>query len=144
MAPLNLANMQGDLYSRGFPKYNETYYFFSIVSAKEFSKALAVLAKSAHISSLQKVQEDWCEIEKREKDAIIPVANALIAFTKTGLDKVSICSCTSSIEANLGRFNLNCMMPNSAWTTCKTPILRSSKGWRKTFRRASRRMARMN
>ena len=75
---------------------------------------MAVLAKSGHISSLQKVQEDWCKIEKRERDAIIPVANALIAFTKTGLDKVNIYSGTSSVETNLRRFNLNCMMSNSA------------------------------
>ena len=60
MATPNLVNMQGGLFSRGFLKYNETYYFFSIVSGKEkdFSKALATLGKSGQISSLKKVLED--------------------------------------------------------------------------------------
>lgn len=92
MATPNLANIQGDLISHGFPKSHETYYFFSIAPGKEkdFTKALAALGKSGQISSLDKVRGDWCRIEHRRCGETIPVSNALIAFSKTGLDAVSI------------------------------------------------------
>ena len=99
----NLGNLQGDLFSRGFSKLNETYYFFSIAPNKEkdFTKALNTLGKSGQISSLKTVLDQWTIIDfirakqrvQRNADfssIIVPVANALIAFTKQGLDKVSI------------------------------------------------------
>ena len=104
MAEVNLENVQGDLFSRGFPKYHEVYYLFSIVSGKEkeFSKALKTLVseKDKHISSLTKVLADWAKVDgaakknraiddPAEKD-IVDTSNALIAFSKRGLDKVSV------------------------------------------------------
>ncbi|KAI9891154.1 MAG: hypothetical protein M1814_002997 [Vezdaea aestivalis] len=91
MAP-NLDNLQGDLFSRGFPKLNETYYFFSVVEGKEhdFSKRLADLGKSGEISTLRKVLDDWVKVDKTAKDEIIPVSNALIAFTKSGLERIQL------------------------------------------------------
>ena len=102
MAAVSLDNVQGDLFSRGFPKFYESYYFFSIVQDKEkdFCKALKILVseKDKHISSLTKVLADWAKVDdvarnNREDPAhkkFIPTSNALIAFTKRGLDKVSV------------------------------------------------------
>ena len=104
MAAVNLDNVQGDLFSRGFPKYNEVYYLFSIVPGKEkdFSKALKTLVseKDKYISSLTKVLADWAKVDAviqknrdlkdPDKREIVPISNALIAFSKRGLDKVSI------------------------------------------------------
>ncbi|KAL9045577.1 MAG: hypothetical protein Q9214_001401 [Letrouitia sp. 1 TL-2023] len=98
---VNLENIQGDLFSRGFPKLNETYYFFSIVpnQEKDFTKALNVLGKSRLISSLKEVLDHWARIDEFKakqhaqpsvdfSSVTIPMANALIAFTKKGLDKI--------------------------------------------------------
>ena len=102
MAQVTLDNVQGDLFSRGFPKYNESYYFFTIASDHEtdFCKALKILVseKDKHISSLAKALADWAKVDdvaknNRENPAhkqFIPTSNALIAFTKRGLDKVSV------------------------------------------------------
>ncbi|KAI9775231.1 MAG: hypothetical protein M1839_001349 [Geoglossum umbratile] len=81
------SNMQGDLFSRGFPKYNESYYFFSISKdqATEFTKKLAVLVKNEEISTLEKVLADWGLIESH-KSTIFPLSNALIAFSMAGLE----------------------------------------------------------
>ena len=102
---LDLDDLQGDLWSRGFPKFNETYYFFSIADSKEkeFRTALKALVSEPdkYISSLTKVRKDWDlvdEAAKRNheiktdptaKKDIIDISNALIAFSKAGLDKVS-------------------------------------------------------
>ena len=116
MATLNLANVQGDLFSRGFPKYNETYYFFTIMPGKEkdFSKALAALGKSGQISSLEKVREDWRTIGDSDDNVIVPVSNALIAFSKIGLDKVSIQTGISSVNAHWSRSKLACLIQHLA------------------------------
>ncbi|KAI9656915.1 MAG: hypothetical protein M1831_004463 [Alyxoria varia] len=104
MAEVSLDNVQGDLFSRGFPKFHEVYYFFSIVPGKEkdFSKALKTLVseKDKYISSLTKVLADWAEvdaaaeknrdIEVNAKKEFIPTSNALIAFSKRGLDKIQV------------------------------------------------------
>ena len=104
MAAVNLDDVQGDLWNRGFPKFNEVYYFFSIVTGKEreFSKALKNLVseKDKHISSLTKALADWAKVdgaakknrlvENHAEKEIVSTSNALIAFTKAGLDKVSI------------------------------------------------------
>ena len=97
----NLDNIQGDVFSRGFPKMNETYYFFSITEGKEngFTKALSRLATSGHISTLTNAISQWGLIDQLKADQkgqvntdspkdILPVANALIAFTMSGLDRV--------------------------------------------------------
>ena len=103
-AAVSLDNVQGDLFSRGFPKFNEVYYFFSIARGKEkdFTKALKrlVLDKDKHISSLTKALGDWDivnqaatenrAIEDVTQKKIVPMSNALIAFSALGLHKVSI------------------------------------------------------
>ena len=98
---VDLDNIQGDLWNRGFPKFNEAYYFFTIVEGKEkdFSKALKTLVadKDKLISSLTKSIADWDKVDgvaKNNRDdpahkKFIVISNALIAFTKAGLDKVS-------------------------------------------------------
>ena len=102
-----LNNVQGDIWSKGFPKCVETYYFFTITkeSAKIFSQNLRKLVDDTKplISSLQHVKGDWDEIAKLkkkadaaeasghplpEKETVFPVANALIAFTFKGLEMV--------------------------------------------------------
>jgi hypothetical protein len=107
-----LENIQGDVWSKGFPKYNETYYFFGIDETKaangEFSKALAGLFSHSPplISYLQKVKDDWDKINAEKKDAEnkkrevekLPMKNALIAFTITGLQIVSIPTPTNGIH----------------------------------------------
>ena len=101
-----LDNIQGDIWSKGFPKFYETYYFFSIADAKLFSPCLKELVAKKLISTLRKVREDQNEIfaknEKEKKEAKergvpeegvelskIPKSNALIAFTSQGLQVVS-------------------------------------------------------
>jgi hypothetical protein len=95
MAKANPKEVQGDLFSRGFPKLHETYHFFTIVDDKTvgFCKKLVELAKSGHISSIAKVLDDWKDIQQaKEKDrnAVIDKSNALIAFSMKGLDQVRI------------------------------------------------------
>ena len=104
MAEVNLDDLQGDLFNRGFPKFNEVYYFFHIASGKEkeFSQKVKnlVSGEDKHISSLKKVLEDWKGVdaaavknhatEDPAKKEIVPTLNALIAFTKSGLDRVSV------------------------------------------------------
>lgn len=127
MAEVTLDNMQGDLFNRGFPKFNEVYYFFSIVSGKEkeFSKALKTLVseKDKHISSLKKVLADWAIVDaaakknRTEKDRtgggtkgvihIVATSNALIAFSKRGLDKVSVRLSHLNTNADSSRFRLD-------------------------------------
>ena len=84
------SNIQGDLFSRGFPKYNESYYFFTIVEshAAVFSQKLAGLVKDKEISTLDKVLADWAAIEKH-KPTPYAVSNVLIAFSMAGLQTVS-------------------------------------------------------
>ncbi|KAK1757120.1 Dyp-type peroxidase [Echria macrotheca] len=95
--------LQGDIWSRGFPKYHETYYLFQINPLKttEFAKNLKSLVidksqvtnKPSLISSLKMVKGDWEKIDAEKKRAEaahqepqkLPVANALIAFTFKGL-----------------------------------------------------------
>lgn len=103
MAEFNCDDVQGDLFSRGFPKFNEVYYFFHIKSGKEkeFSQKVKMLVsgEEKHISSINKVLEDWKQVDataaknrtiddpaKKER---VSTLNALIAFSKPGLDRVS-------------------------------------------------------
>ena len=103
MVEFDLDDVQGDLFSRGFPKFNEVYYFFHIVSGKEkeFSQKLKLLVSGGEnqISSINKVLEDWKQIDAaRDKNRTVEdpakkewvkKVNALIAFSKPGLDRVS-------------------------------------------------------
>lgn len=114
-------NIQGDTFSRGFPKFDETFYFFNIttnkVNGKQFHQLLPDVVnhqmvsdlkkKKKAISTLQMVLDDWEDIkaDKNEKESKakktgVPLdpdfranplskSNALIAFSMTGLDKVS-------------------------------------------------------
>jgi hypothetical protein len=94
-----LDDIQGDIWSKGFPKFNETYYFFSIADAKLFSPCLKELVAKKLISTLRKVRDDQNEIFAKNKEAEergipeelrkIPKSNALIAFTSQGLQVVS-------------------------------------------------------
>ena len=100
---LDLHNVQGDLFNRGFPKFNEVYYFFTIAQdmEKDFSKALKALVseKDKHIFSLTKVLANWVEVDRAASynwtsegminKRIISTANTLIAFSKSGLDRVN-------------------------------------------------------
>ena len=102
MAQVNLDDIQGDLFNRGFPKFHEVYYFFHIVSKKEqeFSQKLKTLVsgEEKYISSLKMVLEDWKRVDAAAKKnrtiddpakiEVVPTCNALIAFSKSGLDKV--------------------------------------------------------
>ena len=108
LAPKQLLKVQGDIWSKGFPKYNETYYFFSIEKPAEFNHCLKELVKGERplISNLATVKKDQEKIDahkkeaeadaikkgKTAKEAVITVkdlANALIAFSFNGLIKVS-------------------------------------------------------
>lgn len=104
MAEVNLEDLQGDLFNRGFPKFHEVYYFFNIQVSKEFAQRVKnlVAGEDKHISSLKKVLEDWKKVDaaavkNRANRAaknnapleIEPTVNALIAFSKSGLDQVS-------------------------------------------------------
>ena len=105
-----LDNIQGDIWGKGFPKYYETYYFFSIKDSKEklFAQCLKDLATRSPplISTLRKVRDDQDRISEQKKEAVaetkrrgipekdvilpkIPISNALIAFTIKGLKAVS-------------------------------------------------------
>ncbi|KAL9614441.1 MAG: hypothetical protein Q9167_001044 [Letrouitia subvulpina] len=102
MAEVNLDDIQGDLFNRGFPKFHEVYYFFHIMSTKEkeFSQKVKnlVSGEDKHISSLKKVLEDWKgvdgaarknrTIDDPAKKEVVPTCNVLIAFSKSGLDKI--------------------------------------------------------
>ncbi|QDS72388.1 hypothetical protein FKW77_008583 [Venturia effusa] len=85
------ANMQGDLFSRGFPRYDESCYFFSISDdqqrASDFVKRLAQAAKNGEISSLQKVLADWDKVDANTSGTTLPITNVLVAFTMQGLMK---------------------------------------------------------
>ena len=102
-----LDNIQGDIWSKGFPKYYETYYFFAIKpgNAKLFAQSLKDLVTQSPplISTLRKVKKDQdCIRERKEQAAavakklgipekdepLLPTANALIAFTYKGLEVV--------------------------------------------------------
>jgi hypothetical protein len=102
-----LRNIQGDIWSKGFPKYYETYYLFSIVQATSFPECLKKLVaqKPPLISTLEMVRDDQNSIVNKKlvheaakkantsletssppKSTIV---NALIAFTSKGLKAVS-------------------------------------------------------
>ena len=103
MAEFNRDDVQGDLFSRGFPKFNEVYYFFHIRAGKEkeFSQKVKLLVsgEEKHISSINKVLEDWKKVDAAAaknhatddpaQKEWVPTSNALIAFSKPGLDRVS-------------------------------------------------------
>ena len=102
-----LDNIQGDIWSKGFPKYYEKYYFFAINrdNAKLFPQCMQDLFTQSPplISSLRKVKKDQADLQEQKKRvlaeakgsgnlvkdvSLVPVANALIAFTRKGLDAV--------------------------------------------------------
>ena len=102
-----LDNVQGDIWSKGFPKFYETYYFFAIKqeNKKLFARSIRELFAQPKplISSLRTVKEDQARIQGRKEQAaavarisgspekdesLMPVSNALIAFTREGLDAV--------------------------------------------------------
>jgi hypothetical protein len=92
---VNLDNVQGDVWSEGFKKLNETYYFFRITSGKEldFSQSLGVLMKQdppliSNLTEAKKRRDLANENHKQKK--IAPIANALIAFSFPGLEAVRI------------------------------------------------------
>jgi hypothetical protein len=112
--PNPLDDIQGDIWSKGFPKYYETYYFFSIkpgesnTNAKLFAQCLKDLVVPSRrlISTLRMARADQDRITAQKTEAAaeakrrgipekevtlpkIPMSNALIAFTFKGLKAVS-------------------------------------------------------
>ncbi|KAK3312172.1 hypothetical protein B0H66DRAFT_395117 [Apodospora peruviana] len=91
-----LEDIQGDIWSKGFPKDNETYYLFQIKHPADFARCLRKLVTDQPhlIPNLNMVKVNWAEIkaEKKRADAHkeqpkrLPMANALIAFTYKGLE----------------------------------------------------------
>lgn len=147
---VNLKNMQGDLFSRGFPKFNETYYFFSITSDKEkekkFTQALVELGKK-EISTLEKVLADWDAIDRAKvtdaaakardpnaKETIVNVSNALIAFSQAGLKKVSIPTAkhVNIMNADWNRFKISWVVLDWALTKSRSQTLRLPEAWQTT------------
>ena len=136
-----LDNIQGDIWSKGFPKFYETYYFFSIENAKLFAQCLNNLATHSPplISTLRKVKDDQVRIAKAKEEAVeaakrkgipekdvippkIPISDALIAFTSKGLKAVSYL--LKSIHHQV----LNCLryklvFKKIAWNCSKSRIL---------------------
>ncbi|KAK0639473.1 hypothetical protein B0T16DRAFT_463145 [Cercophora newfieldiana] len=96
----NLSDIQGDVWSKGFPKYNETYYLFTIKQerAADFARALRnMVTHQPHlISNLPTVKNNWAEIVTHKQAAgsagskkeRLPMPNALIAFTYKGLETI--------------------------------------------------------
>lgn len=90
-----LDNIQGDIWSKGFLKKYEIYYFFAIKPEKEkdFVQNLGDLVSGSEmlISTLRKVKKEREKISARKENgdhSIVPVSNALIAFTSQGLSAV--------------------------------------------------------
>ncbi|KAK3345917.1 hypothetical protein B0T25DRAFT_505989 [Lasiosphaeria hispida] len=95
-----LNDIQGDIWSKGFPKNNETYYRFQIApgSASTFAHRLRkmVTEQPSLISNLTTVIGDQGKITKEKQRAkaagvepeTLPMANALIAFTFKGLQVI--------------------------------------------------------
>lgn len=120
MAEFNPDDVQGDLFSRGFPKFTEVYYFFHIEPGKEkeFCQKVKTLisGEEKHISSISKVLEDWKQVDgaaakNRTIDDTankewVPTVNALIAFSKPGLDSVSDQTIPLIATADSSRFRL--------------------------------------
>lgn len=130
-----LDNIQGDIWSRGFPKFYETYYFFSIENAKLFAPCLKNLVTHSPplISSLRKVKDDQERIAKAkveeakrqgipEKDVRIPVSNALIAFTSKGLQTVSY-PIKSTHQKVLNCLSYKLVVKKLAWICSKSAKL---------------------
>ncbi|KAK1750992.1 Dyp-type peroxidase [Echria macrotheca] len=102
-AAADLNNIQGDIWSKGFPKHNETYYLFKIETgrAADFARNLRKMVDEDQalklISNLSMVKGDQERITKEKKEAAqegrepkkLPMINALIAFTYKGLQIVS-------------------------------------------------------
>jgi hypothetical protein len=93
---VNIDNVQGDVWSKGFKKLNETYYFFRITAGKEldFSQSLKVLMQQSPtlISNLAKAKEtrQIANGTKINDGGKAEISNALIAFTFRGLKTVSL------------------------------------------------------
>ncbi|KAF2001300.1 Dyp-type peroxidase [Amniculicola lignicola CBS 123094] len=113
---VDMFNVQGDIWSRGFPKRFETYYLFTInggdSNEKQFSQCLRKLTETTTedgtplLSTLAKVKDDHAKILERKREErnmmecrsdvtndeddhpVYPVANALIAFTSEGLNAI--------------------------------------------------------
>jgi hypothetical protein len=103
-----LFDIQGDVWSKGFPKYYETYYFFTIKQAKQFARCLPALTTGTQghlplISNLKTVKECRIGFEGQgghvlglpvvgadpNRKIVFDIANALIAFTYQGLEAAS-------------------------------------------------------
>lgn len=102
-----LNDIQGDIWSKGFPKYYEAYYFFAIKPEKNtiFARCLKNLANDPTplLSTLTKVKKDHDAIQRikgqpaavttklgtsDKNGSLLSITNALIAFTRKGLDTV--------------------------------------------------------
>ena len=89
-------NVQGDILFDGLPKRNESFFLFSIADGQvqNFAQALPKLADQiSNSQQTQKIRQQIKDFKAKNpgKDAdTISTVGASIAFSKTGLDKVSV------------------------------------------------------
>ena len=85
-SPIDFTTIQGDILKGGFAKKAEIFYFFKINDAKRFAVAL----RGISFSSVADVQADRARIPAtRDPNFPWPMVGVNIAFTITGIDKVS-------------------------------------------------------
>lgn len=96
MSQIKLTNVQGDILLDGLPKRNESFFLFTIADnqVQAFTKALPkladLLANSQQTKDIrQKIKEFKDKNPGKDADTISTVG-ACVAFSRRGLDKVSL------------------------------------------------------
>jgi Dyp-type peroxidase family len=87
----DLANVQGDILLRGFPKEVETFWFFTIANGAKFCKLLRAVAKE-EISNMQHTRDTRNAIKEFKASVQatgrVPTVGANISFSAKGLKKI--------------------------------------------------------
>jgi hypothetical protein len=120
--PIKKDIVQGDIWSKGLSKFNETYFFFHIENPLQFTKNLRRLASktgdAALISTLTKAEKDQNNVALRHAEQLkaksenttvpkdLDVSGAVIAFTRLGLEAVSTLIGVSNSIAHIARFKM--------------------------------------
>lgn len=90
--PLDLANVQGDILT-GFTKKFEIFTFFEIIDSKAFCPKLKQVA--SELSHTANSSTTKSQLKGRaNKIEIVPIAEANMAFSFAGLQKVRLLSLT--------------------------------------------------